>query len=150
LTALTNLVENARAAMIRAYESATHEENIAENKYDTLGLEAAYLTQGQARRLEECEADLAAFNGITPKAFTEDDAISLGALVAIENDKGESQYLFFGPAAGGLKIAFNGADIVVVTASAPIGKALLKAQVGDSITVQTGAGQKVYDVVAIC
>ncbi len=26
-----------------AHEAATHEENIAENKYDTLGLEAAYL-----------------------------------------------------------------------------------------------------------
>lgn len=28
-----------------AHEAATHEENIAENKYDTLGLEAAYLWQ---------------------------------------------------------------------------------------------------------
>lgn len=31
-----------------AYEAATHEENIAENKYDTLGLEASYLATGQA------------------------------------------------------------------------------------------------------
>ncbi len=36
-----------------AHETATHEENIAENKYDTLGLEAAYLAAGQARRVEE-------------------------------------------------------------------------------------------------
>ena len=28
------------------------EENIPENKYDTLGLEAAYLATGQARRAE--------------------------------------------------------------------------------------------------
>ena len=35
-----------------AHEAATHEENIAENKYDTLGLEAAYLATGQARRAE--------------------------------------------------------------------------------------------------
>ena len=28
------------------------EENVAENKYDTLGLEAAYLVTGQARRAE--------------------------------------------------------------------------------------------------
>ena len=33
-----------------AYEAATAEENIAENKYDTLGLEASYLATGQARR----------------------------------------------------------------------------------------------------
>ena len=30
-------------AVRAAHETATHEENIAENKYDTLGLEAAYL-----------------------------------------------------------------------------------------------------------
>lgn len=35
-----------------AHETATHEENIAENKYDTLGLEASYLATGQARRAE--------------------------------------------------------------------------------------------------
>ena len=50
LNALQGLVDNAQAAVDRAYEAATHEENIAENKYDTLGLEASYLTQGQSRR----------------------------------------------------------------------------------------------------
>ena len=35
-----------------AHEAATHEENIAENKYDTLGLEAAYLAIGEARSAE--------------------------------------------------------------------------------------------------
>ena len=40
----------AEHAVRAAHETATHEENIAENKYDTLGLEAAYLATGQARR----------------------------------------------------------------------------------------------------
>jgi hypothetical protein len=34
----------AERAMRAAHETATHNENIAENKYDTLGLEAAYLS----------------------------------------------------------------------------------------------------------
>ncbi len=38
----------AERAAQTAYETATHEENIAENKYDTLGLEASYLAAGQA------------------------------------------------------------------------------------------------------
>ena len=42
----------AEQAVRAAHEAATHEENIAENKYDTLGLEAAYLATGQARRAE--------------------------------------------------------------------------------------------------
>ena len=36
----------AEQAALAAHETATHEENIAENKYDTLGLEAAYLAAG--------------------------------------------------------------------------------------------------------
>lgn len=44
-----DLLRVEQAAQI-AHEAATHEENIAENKYDTLGLEAAYLATGQARR----------------------------------------------------------------------------------------------------
>ncbi len=44
-----DLVQVEQAAR-EAHETATHEENIAENKYDTLGLEAAYLATGQARR----------------------------------------------------------------------------------------------------
>ena len=39
----------------------THEENIAENKYDTLGLEAAYLAQGQAQRVNECYLSIQQF-----------------------------------------------------------------------------------------
>ena len=42
----------AEQAVRAAHETATHEENIAENKYDTLGLEAAYLATGQVRRAE--------------------------------------------------------------------------------------------------
>ena len=42
----------AEQAVRAAHETATHEENIAENKYDTLGLEAAYLATGQVRRAD--------------------------------------------------------------------------------------------------
>ena len=47
MTHLQQLLNNAKAAAKRAHETATSEENIAENKYDTLALEAAYLAQGQ-------------------------------------------------------------------------------------------------------
>ncbi len=46
-------VDVLRRAAQTAYETATAEENIAENKYDTLGLEASYLATGQARRTAE-------------------------------------------------------------------------------------------------
>jgi hypothetical protein len=36
-----------------AHAAATHEENIPDNKYDTLGLEASYIAQGHANRAQE-------------------------------------------------------------------------------------------------
>lgn len=148
-SALQDLVENARAATLRAYETATHEESIAENKYDTLGLEAAYLAQGQARRLAECEADLMAFQNLAPRTFAPDDNIAIGALVQIEDTDGETRFLLLGPAAGGLKVSWSGLDIVVITPHAPLGKALLKAAVGDEVVVPLGAKQKRYEIIAI-
>ena len=50
LARLTEDLRHAEEAVRAAHETATHEENVAENKYDTLGLEAAYLATGQARR----------------------------------------------------------------------------------------------------
>ncbi len=149
VTALQALVENARIAVRTAYDAATHEESIAENKYDTLGLEASYLTQGQARRLAECEADLAAFQNIPVRHFSLDDPIAIGALVQVEGDSGQRQTLFLGPAAGGLKIEWDGSDILVITPLAPLGRALLNTSVGDQVTVQMAGARRQYEVLAV-
>lgn len=149
LAALQALVDNAKKAVLTAYESATHEENIAENKYDTLGLEAAYLAQGQARRLAECEADLLAFQNSLPRVFNADDVIAVGALVRVEDEDGLQQVLLLGPAAGGLKIHWDNQIIRVVTPAAPIGRALLNKVVGDSVSVSLGNARKQYEVIAI-
>ena len=41
----------AKDALRASHEAATHAESKAENKYDTRGLEAAYLADGQRRRV---------------------------------------------------------------------------------------------------
>src|SRR5690606_40067799 len=48
----------ARDALKASHEAATHAESKAENKYDTRGLEAAYLADGQRRRVHEIETAL--------------------------------------------------------------------------------------------
>ncbi|WP_236860664.1 hypothetical protein [Candidatus Reidiella endopervernicosa] len=69
LQVLTALCRVANKAAMDAYNTATDDENVAENKYDTLGLEASYLAQGQAQRVAECEADLAVFRQLEPRLF---------------------------------------------------------------------------------
>ena len=59
----------AEQAVRAAHETATHEENIAENRYDTLGLEAAYLATGQARRAEAIRQAMATWRRFRPSPY---------------------------------------------------------------------------------
>src|SRR5690606_27109934 len=78
----------AQRAAQTAYETATHEENIAENKYDTLGLEASYLAAGQARRVEEIRQSLLLYQKLDLVAFDENRGIQIGDLVTLRTDTG--------------------------------------------------------------
>jgi len=53
-----------------AHAAATHEENIPDNKYATLGLEASYLAQGQANRAQDILAALKLCNYSAKKFLT--------------------------------------------------------------------------------
>ena len=136
------------AAMV-AYNTATHEENIAENKYDTLGLEAAYLAQGQARRVAECEADLLAYKNLPVRDFSAQTPIAQGALIGLENKAGKVDYLFLGPAAGGLKINYEGQEITIITRAAPLGGLLLGLVRGDEVEMEVAGHKRYFEVIEV-
>ena len=87
-----------------AYEAATPEENVAENKYDTLGLEASYLATGQARRAAEIKHSIGLFQTLNLRPFDPQRGIQLSALVVLAAEDGSEQWLFLGPEAAGLKV----------------------------------------------
>jgi len=72
--------EVAKAVLAATHEAATHAESKAENKYDTRGLEAAYLADGQRRRLHEIETALAAYRNLHP-TIGSDEYVRVGALL---------------------------------------------------------------------
>jgi hypothetical protein len=134
LKALQSRYDTALAAAQQAYETATHEENVAENKYDTLGLEASYLAEGQSRRVAEAEQELKKFEHLSVRSFDEEDAIQFGALLGLRslNSHGLTE-VFLSPVAGGLSIELEGRQIMLVTDKAPLGKALLGAYLDDEV-----------------
>src|SRR4051794_2954098 len=77
------LLEKAARA---AHAEATHESSKAENKYDTRGLEAAYLAGGQARQAKEIMDSITQYESLEPREFRPDEAIDLAALVELEAD----------------------------------------------------------------
>jgi transcription elongation GreA/GreB family factor len=131
-----------------SHAAATHEENIPDNKYATLGLEASYLAQGQANRAQEILEALKAFRQLTLQEFATESAIRLTALVQLEDDEGRKRLVFLGPAAGGLRIDFEKEEVMVITPVSPLGRGLLGKQCGDLITVKTDIVRE-YEIVSV-
>jgi transcription elongation GreA/GreB family factor len=127
---------------------ATHESSRAESKYDTRGLEAAYLAGGQARQAKEILESIKLYAALAPVDFAADDPIDLGALVELEAGGGHSLY-FIGPRNGGLEIKLRGQEITVITPPSPLGQKLMGRKAGGHWTEKLGGSAVKYRIVAV-
>jgi len=136
---LESYARSARAT----HEEATHEQSKAENKYDTRGLEASYLAQGQSRQAAEIVQAVKQFETLDPKDFGKDDPIDVGALVELESGA-ERLFYFIGPRAGGVEILQERKQIVVMTPQAPMGRELIGRKKGDRFEFAQGKSRTPY------
>ncbi|KQO23554.1 GreA/GreB family elongation factor [Acidovorax sp. Leaf78] len=136
----------AEQAMRAAHETATHEENIAENKYDTLGLEAAYLATGQARRAEGIRQAIAHWRQFRARPYDASKGIELGALICLIDSDDKQHQFFLGLDGGSMKL-FSGAQAVqVISSEAPLGRAMLGKCEGDEVSIQIAAIRQQFEV----
>ena len=126
----------AEQAVRAAHETATHVENIAENKYDTLGLEAAYLATGQVRRAEAIRQALADWRQFRPRPYDVREGIQLGALVCLVDSHDKQQHLFLGPDGGSMKLVSGTLLVQVISSESPLGGAMLGKCEGDEVSLQ--------------
>ena len=133
-----------------AHEAATHSENIPDNKYDTLGLEASYVAQGQANRAQDLKFALEAYRRLALQEFNEGSPISLTALVTLEADDGSFRKIFIGPLEGGLKVKDDNSEIIVITPGSPLGRGLIGKSVGDRVQTGMRSSGKEYEIVNVC
>jgi hypothetical protein len=89
-----------------SHAEATHESSKAENKYDTRGLEAAYLAGGQARQAKEIMASIKLYDSLSTRDFAPGEPVDLTALVELTADGAKALY-FIGPKNGGLEIKYQ-------------------------------------------
>jgi len=143
-------LEVAQRAAQTAYEAATAEENIAENKYDTLGLEASYLATGQARRMEEIRQARAAYQQLLLRDYDPALGIQVSNLVTLEADSGSCQRLFLGPEGAGLKIGQGEQLVTVITPRSPLGQSLMGKREDDDVSLVLGGKQQHFVVVEVC
>lgn len=142
-------LSTAVAASAQARDSATHSENIAANKYDTLAVEAAYLAHGQSLRIEELKQSIALYQHFRRPTFNAGATIELGALVCIEDDQEQQRHLLIGPAAGGLSIDSEHGPVQVITPTAPLGQSLMGKCVDDEVDLQFNQRKVSFSIVAI-
>ena len=132
-----------------AHEAATHEENIAENKYDTLGLEAAYLVTGQARRAEAIRQAAANWRQFRPRPYDASQGIQLGALVCLVDSDDKPQQLFLGPDGGSMKLVSGTQPVQVISSEAPLGRAMLGKCEGDAVWIQVASSRQQFEVLRV-
>lgn len=137
-----------RTAALASHEAATGPENKAENQYDTRGLEASYLATAQAKRVAELEVISVICRTTVPKDFQENEAIALTALVALEFKTKKSQVLILTQGAG-ITVTYEGVVIQVITATSPLGEALIGLKKGDIAEVEQGGVMREYSVLSV-
>lgn len=140
-----DLLQAERAARV-AHETATHEENIAENKYDTLGLEAAYLATGQARRADAIRQAMADWREFRPRPYNAAIGIQLGALVCLVDADDQQQRLFLGPDGGSMQLTIDDQLVQVISGGAPLGAAVLGKFEGDEVSMQVASVRRQFEV----
>src|SRR5258708_17850688 len=127
---------------------ATHESSKAENKYDTRGLEAAYLAGGQARQAREILESIKIYNAMSARNFATEEPVDLGALVELQMDRTKSMY-FIGPKCGGLEFMVATKEITVITPQSPLGQNLMGKSAGHRWTIELGGSTVSYRIVSV-
>jgi transcription elongation GreA/GreB family factor len=138
-------------AALSAHEASTHEENIPDNKYETLALEASYLAQGQANRAQEIRLALEAYKQMPLPPHDDKREIGLAALVTLAAGDSATRTVFIGPLEGGMKVVdpATGTSVTVITPASPLGRELIGRGVGDLVTIGAGSSSKEFEIIEV-
>jgi transcription elongation GreA/GreB family factor len=148
VTSLNESLEVLEKAARASHAEATHESSKAENKYDTRGLEAAYLAGGQARQAKEILDSIKLYQSLAVRDFAPGEDIDLTALVELEADGARSTY-FIGPKNGGLEVEYKRKTITVITPQSPLGQNLMMKKAGQRWTAKLGGSTVKYQVITV-
>ena len=109
---------------------------------------AVNLAKGQALRSVRAREELDALDGFSPRPLPKGAAISLGAVVEVEDEEGEGRTFFLAPAGAGLELTGPDGDgfLSVVTPASPIGRAVMGKRTGDSVEVSVAGEPREYTI----
>lgn len=127
---LTVRYEVLARASAAARDEATHGDSKAESKYDTRGLEAGYLANGQAMQAEEIALSIESLQVMDLREYAPTDPIGIGALVEV-TFSGLPEWYFLGPSTAGTDVEIDGKKITVISMEAPLTRQLVGKRQGE-------------------
>ena len=145
---LTAQLERYAGAASTARAEAIDEENQAEDKYDTRGLEASYLAAGQSRQMADTAAALQQYGTLTATKVPAGAPVEVGALVELKTRRGASLY-FIGPCAGGTEVVHEKQTVLVLTPQSPLGAQLMGRRPGDRMKIKIGGLVDDYTIASV-
>lgn len=148
VASLTETLKVLEKAARASHDEATDESSKAESKYDTRGLEAAYLAGGQARQAKELRDAIQDFELLTTRVFAPGEPIDLAALVELDADGTPATY-FIGPKSGGLEIEHQRKQIIVITPPSPLGQQLMGRKAGHRWVAKLGGATVKYHIASV-
>ena len=131
-----------------SHAEATHESSKAESKYDTRGLEAAYLAGGQARQARAILDSINLYRAVPVRDFAPEEPVDLTALVELDVNGTRALY-FVGPRKGGLEIQWKRKEVTVLTPQSPLGQNLMGKKAGQRWTAKLGGSLTKYHIVSV-
>ena len=139
---LEELIAN-RARLSERIAEARALGDLKENAEYHAAREQQWLEEAEIRRLEE---RLAKAHVVDAGAMKEAEVVFIGSMVRLrEVDTGdEDDFMLVGEATGNMDL-----DYVEVTATSPMGQALMKARKGEIITVRAPRGDKKFEILDI-
>jgi transcription elongation GreA/GreB family factor len=148
ITSLSDSLGLLEKAARASHAEATHESSKAESKYDTRGLEAAYLAGGQARQAKEILDSIELYSALQVRDFARGEAVDMTALVELDVDGTRSLY-FIGPRNGGLEVECKRKEVTVITPQSPLGQNLMGKTAGQRWTAKVGGSLTKYHIVSV-
>ena len=148
IAALTEQLARYAGAASTARAEAIDEENQAEDKYDTRGLEASYLAAGQSRQMAETANALQQFGSLIAARFGAEATIDVGALVELKTKREQNLY-FIGPSGGGTEVTHEKKNVLVLTPQSPLGAQLMGRKQGDRLKIKIGGLVDEYTIAAV-
>lgn len=120
----------------------------SDGKYDTRGVEAAYLAGAQMRRVEELKLERQLIEGIPVHTYKKGREIAIGDLLELEHN-GRVRKYYLSSTAGGSMLEVNKEVIVVISVFSPIGTQVIGLLCGDDFVIELSGGSREYRILNV-